>query len=111
MPGMAHMIWINKEWGEACELGRTPEFSVHLIRFRAGGRSSWHYHEQQSNRIACRSGVLAVEFLRRDTVHLAPGQAVGIPAMMTHRFVALSNGSAWELYRGDCREVDIVRLT
>lgn len=110
-----------KPWGESIPLYRDAACEIVRVKIRRGGFSSRHYHEHKHNLFIVLSGTLEVKeyngigetlktsCLRKETA------ALSVPAGMPHRFYALKDVDALEVYvaRDAARPVepgDIVRL-
>lgn len=107
---------LDKVWGTTECLLLLPSIQVHRIKFKRGGVCSLHYHKARYNAFYVISGrldVLHVHGLgvdQRDM--LQPGQLSVVPPEVLHRFEAVTDGEALEIYfPAEVQAGDIVRLT
>lgn len=95
------MIKQSKFWGETQCLYCGPHSETHFISAKKGGYSSVHCHVHKWNRFFVISGKLAVEISREkgiDRTIVSTGQCTDVPPGVDHRFVALEDSEAIEIY-------------
>ena len=75
---------------------------------------SQHYHLHKHNMLYVETGVLKIEVWQDSnlitTTILADGQSTSIPPGLKHRFSALENTIAFEIYFIELDDSDIIRL-
>lgn len=106
----------GKVWGQTELLMNNPTLELHRIDFMAGKQCSMHKHEHKYNAFYCLFGKLAIHIRKNDydltdVTILRPGDLCVVPPGEYHRFVALTDGQALELYwAAHLDSSDIVRL-
>ncbi|NUQ65975.1 MAG: cupin domain-containing protein [Pirellulales bacterium] len=105
-----------KRWGFSLPLFQNDEIEVVWIRAWRGGYSSRHYHRKKDNVFLVTKGrLLIVSYGPQGPMKeiLEPGAVLSVPAGVDHRFVALDDAVAYEIYRATTdqfiRAGDIVR--
>lgn len=96
----------GKLWGNTQLLFAHNSVECHRIQIRKGGYCSNHSHKYKWNRFVLLSGKLRVEVRHGDTLDktiidetiLTPGQITDVPPGDVHRFEALEDCEALELY-------------
>lgn len=102
----------GKIWGETTAVFEARSFAVHVLRIAAGGFCSEHQHGAKSNTFYVISGRLAIDIWRDelvDRVILEPGEATRIEPGVWHRFEALDETLALEIYEVALSAADIAR--
>lgn len=95
---------IAKAWGSTeCVLDQNG-VEVHVLRCKAGFRSSLHCHPVRSSRLMCLSGLIEIwgkspgeSWVRRVRV-LTPGASVDFQPHVFHEFRVIESGLAVEMY-------------
>jgi mannose-6-phosphate isomerase-like protein (cupin superfamily) len=105
----------GKAWGTTEEVFKTADISIHDLRIRAGGFCSEHRHRAKNNWFFVFSGQLEITIWqpseKADMTVLGPGQGTTIKAGTWHRFEALADTRAIELYWTELDPEDIERRT
>lgn len=105
----------GKTWGTTEEIFSTPDLSIHDLRIRAGGFCSEHRHRAKNNWFFVFDGHLEVTTWQQsgqaDLTIVGPGQSTTVPAGTWHRFKALTDTRAIELYWTELDPEDIERRT
>jgi len=103
----------GKVWGKTEKIFDNGLVEIHRIEANAGGFSSRHRHHSKWNMFYIESGKLAVEIYRenglRDRTIISDGQQTSVPPREWHRFEALSNTIAYEVYWSELISDDIER--
>lgn len=104
-----------KVWGVAHHLFENPNTEVHYIQAKKGGYSSRHHHVTKHNKFFVISGRLKITIFQNsadisnETI-LSEGESIDIPPVLDHKFEAMEDTQAIEVYWGDQLEKeDIVR--
>ena len=104
----------EKLWGRNHIIHLDNSFQICHIFINKGGYCSNHFHSHKWNQFYIISGKLVVNTYERDgsiknmTV-LGPTECIKIPPNMNHRFEALEDTQAMEIYWSELSEHDIVR--
>jgi mannose-6-phosphate isomerase-like protein (cupin superfamily) len=105
----------GKAWGTTEEVFKTADISIHDLRIRAGGFCSEHRHRAKHNWFFVFEGHLEILSWqpsgKADLTLLGPGQGTTIKAGIWHRFKALTETRALELYWTELDPDDIERRT
>jgi len=93
----------GKVWGTTTTLLTTPMVELHRIEILEGGTCSLHEHAHKWNGFYVISGSLDIEAHKKDydlidVTNLTKGEFTAIPPGEYHRFVALEDTIALELY-------------
>lgn len=104
----------GKVWGETSELFNKNNVSVHRITIKNGGFSSKHKHEFKHNFFFVESGTLMIEHWQNDydlvdKTILQAGESCSIPPKHYHKFIALADTIAYEIYYVELNDNDIIR--
>lgn len=101
-----------KVWGVTYHLFENPNTEVHYIQVKKGGYSSRHHHVTKYNKFFVISGRLKITIFQggiSETI-LNEGESIDIPLSIDHKFEALENTQAIEVYWGDqIKKEDIIR--
>lgn len=105
----------GKTWGETREIFRRNNVEVHRIEAHKGGYCSKHQHLHKYNQFYVEKGILQVDVWKNDydlcdTTQLHPGETMTVPPGELHRFTALSDVVAWEIYWVELEPGDIERV-
>lgn len=105
----------NKVWGTTHCLFDGASTQVYYLEAKKGGYSSRHHHLTKYNKFFVVSGSLKIivfrekELTPEETI-LVEGQSVDVPPLLDHKFEALEDTRAIEVYWGDqLQKEDIVR--
>ncbi len=109
----------GKVWGTTQEAMNNGRVSAHLLRVEAGGYCSEHRHAEKTNLFLVISGSLEIlvwpagadEGQKPDMTILGPGETTVIRPGDWHRFRALEDAVAIEIYEGNLAGEDITRRT
>jgi len=105
----------GKIWGNTQEIAGGPAWSVHRIEIKAGGYCSEHYHAHKHNLFYVESGMLEVSTWQandmEDSTVIMAGESTSVAPGKRHRFKALIDTVAYEVYWLEPLSEDIVRLT
>jgi mannose-6-phosphate isomerase-like protein (cupin superfamily) len=103
----------GKIWGETSLLFARNNVEVHRIKALAGGSSSKHRHAHKHNGFFVESGRLKVEVWKGygivDKTTLGPGESTDIGPGEYHRFTAIEDAVAFEIYWVQLDPCDIER--
>jgi mannose-6-phosphate isomerase-like protein (cupin superfamily) len=105
----------GKAWGETRLIRATPFCEVHAIRFLAGTHCSRHHHRTRWNGFLVTEGRLRIvrwceTGLVTETL-IGPGDWAEVAPGIDHRFDAMTDGAALEIYWPDFGSPDIARKT
>lgn len=104
----------GKFWGKTSCYYVSDTSEVHYIEANKDGYCSRHHHEKKWNRFVVLQGKLKVILYKdggQDETVLTDGLFSDVPPMVDHRFVALEDTKALEVYWTDCLDpTDIVRI-
>jgi mannose-6-phosphate isomerase-like protein (cupin superfamily) len=104
----------GKIWGETEDLLKTPLIEVHHIGVKEGSVCSLHKHEFKWNLFFVIYGELAIEVHKKDydlvdTTILETGEWTTVRPNEYHRFHAITDTEALEIYYLEPLSNDIVR--
>jgi quercetin dioxygenase-like cupin family protein len=106
----------GKVWGYTSSLFNKNNVEIHLLQADKGGYCSKHYHKSKYNRFFVIKGILKITVWKdygtetlEDVTILGTGMECTVPPGDFHRFEALEDTDALEIYWVDLRENDIVR--
>lgn len=110
-----------KIWGTTELFLRAKQMTIHILRVKKGGVSSWHWHERKYNHFYVISGSFQVEKINNqdgryttvDLVHPGDFCIVGPGVENRHQFMALEDSIVLEscyVEEGEIQEDDIHRL-
>lgn len=112
------MMTEGKVWGTTAEVYRDAMTAVHLLRIKAGGRSSEHRHIFKTNRFIVLDGEVLIRVWRGgegtplvDKTVLRAGSEFEVEAGIWHSFEARADSTMVEIYRASLRDPDIERRT
>lgn len=92
----------GKIWGENILIFNNDAIQINQIYINRGGRCSKHKHEYKSNMFFVQKGVLQIEEWQDnglvDITVLNDNQSILIPINTFHRFTALEDTMALEIY-------------
>lgn len=102
-----------KIWGDTTLIWCNESTIVHRINIIKGGYCSKHYHSHRSNLFHVESGKLQIDVWKEngvvDTTILCLGESTEVPPNVFHRFTALEETKALEVYWVKIDKEDIVR--
>jgi mannose-6-phosphate isomerase-like protein (cupin superfamily) len=109
----------GKVWGETTEFLRTTTMSAHHLTINKDSQCSEHRHQHKSNLFYVIIGLLEVTIYREeqaiypliDVTIVKPGQTTCVSPGIFHKFKALENTEAIEIYQVELLEPDIERRT
>jgi len=105
----------GKVWGTTQCLFAQNNVEVHLIEIKEGGYCSKHTHIHKANLFQIISGLLKIEIWMPyglvDTTIIKDGQYCVVPPGHSHRFEALADTKALEIYWVELDSNDIERET
>jgi mannose-6-phosphate isomerase-like protein (cupin superfamily) len=103
----------GKVWGDTEQIYGGDTVSAHAINIKKGGYCSIHKHIFKSNAFYVISGMLAIDIFRengiKDSTILMPGDMTTVEPGEKHRFTALADTQAVEIYDVKFHGEDIVR--
>ncbi len=104
----------GKIWGNNILLFNNSNIQINQIYIKKGGRCSKHKHKYKNNIFFIQTGSLQIEKWNDsgliDSVILEAEQMTDIPSGIYHRFTALEDTNALEIYYPNpVEEMDIVR--
>lgn len=109
------MILSGKVWGESLNIFTNQNFELHRIQVNKGGFCSKHYHEHKYNGFFIESGSLMISVWKDydlvDKTFLKTGQFMVVSPGEYHKFLALEDTIAYEIYWGTFDPNDIKRET
>lgn len=109
------MLTEGKVWGETSLLFETPTVQVHHLSIRQGGYCSQHFHSWKRTKMIVLKGSLVMTIFRTDGMEdrtiLTKGAEMIIDHLVTHKFAAVEETEAIEIYDIALREPDISRQT
>ena len=105
----------GKVWGSTQSIFRSDDTEVNFINARAGWQCSEHFHNRKYNRFYVISGRLRITIFgeqSNDVTELGPGMCTDVPSGVYHKFEAVEDSLAIEIYWvGGLDPDDIVRRT
>lgn len=106
----------GKVWGHTRELFNRNNVEIHRIEVAQDGFCSKHKHEHKWNMFYVEEGTLFVEVWKKDydlcdTTTLSAGENMAIAPGEYHRFKALTDVTAYEIYWVQLDQSDIARET
>lgn len=105
----------NKIWGETVTVWKGNNTEVHRIIANAGGYCSKHKHEHKSNMFFIESGEFVIETWKEndliDKTTITTGESTIVPPGEYHRFTAIKDTVALEIYWVELKDIDIIRET
>lgn len=104
----------GKIWGTTELVYAQRDMEIHRIDIASGGYCSKHHHASKHNIFYVERGKLKIEIWEGDTVDttiLSHGETIDVPPMKKHRFEAIENTVAYEIYYVDISGDDIIRDT
>jgi mannose-6-phosphate isomerase-like protein (cupin superfamily) len=103
----------SKIWGDTTSVWSNGNAEVHRISVKHGGFCSKHKHEHKYNLFYVESGKLLIEIWRNerivDKTTLHSGESTIVPPCVFHKFTALENSIAIEVYWVALDKKDIIR--
>lgn len=104
----------GKVWGTTQKIFDNGAVSVHRITAKKGGYSSMHKHEYRFNMFYVESGRMKVvtrknDYDLTDETFVEAGQTAIAAPNEWHKFEAMEDVVAFEIYYGVCEDGDIIR--
>lgn len=108
------MIVAGKVWGQTAALFNKNNVEIHRIEVAKGGVCSLHRHLHKHNAFFVESGTLIIEVQKNDyaltdKTILTKGKMTSVPPGEYHRFVAVEDTVAYEIYWTEISTNDIER--
>lgn len=104
-----------KVWGTTEEIVSTSAFEVHRIEIVPGGYCSEHIHKHKYNLFFVEKGSLVVEVYQEneliDKTMLTDGEMTTVAPLEKHKFVAVTDVVAYEIYWTQLDVMDILRFS
>jgi quercetin dioxygenase-like cupin family protein len=109
------MIKEGKIWGDTIELFNKNNVSIHRINAKKDHFCSKHKHDFKYNIFYVESGKLKIEHWQVDydlvdITILSAGESCSVPPKHYHRFTALEDTVAYEIYYVELLNNDISRI-
>ena len=103
----------GKIWGETNLVFSNNNVQINQIHVKKGGRCSKHMHNHKNNIFFIQSGELLIEQWTKegfvDSTILKTEDKMEISSQVFHRFTALADTMALEIYYQDIENDDIIR--
>lgn len=103
----------GKIWGETNLVFSNNNVQINQIHIKKGGRCSKHMHNHKNNIFFIQSGELLIEQWTKeglvDSTILKAEDKMEISSQVFHRFTALADTMALEIYYQDIENDDIIR--
>lgn len=103
----------GKVWGSTEPILQSPAIEIHRIKVNKDGYCSQHKHQSKINAFYVVSGELEIERWKDyglcDSTRLKAGDLSIVPAGEQHRFKAMKNTEALEIYWAELNHNDIQR--
>lgn len=108
----------GKVWGETSDIFNKNNVEIHVIHIKKGGYCSKHLHKYKFNRFVMLSGKLKISVWKEykdgstleDVTIINQGEQCTVSPNEYHRFEALEDCTALEIYWCELSGSDIVRL-
>jgi mannose-6-phosphate isomerase-like protein (cupin superfamily) len=84
-----------KSWGFESWVENCPEYCGKVLVFRAGGKTSMHYHIKKLETMYLRSGKVIIR-MEDETVPLEPGDKLQIQRFQLHQIEAIEDSELYE---------------
>lgn len=104
----------GKVWGHTYALFNKNNVEVHYLTAKKGGYCSEHWHTKKYNKFIVIEGELKITVWNdgvEDVTLLAEGEELTVKPGLRHKFEALENSAALEIYWVELEEDDIIRET
>lgn len=104
----------GKIWGVTSELFNKNNVEVHRIEAKKNGYSSVHKHEHKHNMFFVENGCLKIDIWKNDydlvdSIELSDGESTTVKPGEFHKFTAIEDTTAYEIYWVEISGNDIVR--
>lgn len=104
----------GKVWGKTVSLFEKNNVEIHRIEILKDGICSMHRHKHKHNAFFVESGKLMIEVEKadydlKDVTIIGPGQMASVPPGEFHRFIAMEDTVAYEIYWVELSSKDIER--
>lgn len=105
----------GKIWGNTECIFDKNNVSIHRIEAKKGHMCSKHYHLHKHNMFYVERGMLKIEVWQKDydlvdTTTITDGQSTSVSPGLQHRFSALEDTIAFEIYFVELNNNDIIRI-
>lgn len=105
----------GKIWGETSEIFNKNNVSIHRIIAKKGYFCSKHKHDSKYNVFFVEKGKLKIQHWKSDydlvdETIISSGESCSIPPKEYHKFVAIEDTIAFEIYYVTLEEKDISRV-
>lgn len=92
---------VSKGWGEELILHNDIDYGGKILRFKQGGRSSFHFHIQKAESFYVNKGRFNLNYIdtsnaNRHTVHLSEGMIIDIEPGTPHQLISIDEGEIFE---------------
>jgi mannose-6-phosphate isomerase-like protein (cupin superfamily) len=104
----------GKVWGDTDTVFSNGHVSVHILKIKKGGFCSEHRHRSKINHFHIISGCLQISIWQDtsiDHVVIEDGESAMVQPGVFHKFLALEETLALEIYSAPLDEEDIERRT
>ncbi len=99
---------VTKSWGHEVFIENCAEYCGKLLVFRAGGRTSMHYHEKKLETMYLQSGKMLIR-MEDETIPLEVGDKIQIQRFQLHQLIAIEDSELFECSTTDAPE-DSIRV-
>lgn len=104
----------GKIWGNTQEIFQLNNISINRIEINQGASCSKHYHEHKYNMFYIESGTLKIDVWQKDydlidSTIISNGESSIVKPKLFHRFIALEDTIAYEIYYTLLEDNDITR--
>lgn len=104
----------GKVWGSTENIFQKNNISIHRIEVKKGGYCSIHRHKYKNNAFFVESGKLKIYIWKNDyelldTTIVSKLQMTSVSPNEYHKFEALEDTVAYEIYWSECQDDDIER--
>lgn len=87
---------VPKSWGHEAIIENCPDYCGKLLIFRAGGKTSMHYHKLKTETMYLRKGKMLIRF-DDHTVGLDVGEKLQIQRGEKHQLIAIEDSELIEV--------------
>lgn len=98
----------EKSWGCELWIENVPEYCGKLLKFRAGGKTSFHYHRQKVETMYLAKGKVLIR-MEDEVIPLAVGEKIQIVPFQLHQIEAIEDSELYE-FSTQHFESDSVRI-
>jgi quercetin dioxygenase-like cupin family protein len=109
------MLKDGKIWGETSEIFKKNNVSIHRILIKKDHFCSKHKHDYKYNIFYIESGKIKIQHWQTDydlmdETIISTGESCSIPPKHYHKFIALEDTIAYEIYYVELFDNDISRI-